>query len=196
MLIHTFVECVLLHLIAILQSERGLWGDTFCIRWLSKWLNIPIGVWSLTMKTRYLFFNHHLDTIPLKNSFHDTDPISGHFEPLLHKKLPRWNFVQNYYLSPLWKYLEKHYESIVNEMKIHGLYIAKTTMSKCPNSMFSAICHLIAPEFDEQSLRLYIVQSFCNALMGRNEDALHCLEKHLTNETIQSQTMLQVGSNT
>jgi len=56
--------------------------------------------------------------------------------------------------------------------------------------MFSAICHLIAPEFDEQSLRLYVVQSFGNALMGSDEDALHCLEKHLTNETIQIQTMV------
>ena len=58
------------------ESERGLWGDTFCIRWLSKWLNILIGLWSLTMKTRYLFFNHDLDTIPLNILFHDTDPIT------------------------------------------------------------------------------------------------------------------------
>ena len=28
--------------------ERGLWGDTFCIRWLSNWLNISVGIWSLT----------------------------------------------------------------------------------------------------------------------------------------------------
>ena len=75
-------------------------------------------------------------------------------------------------------------------MQIHGLHIAKTTMSKCANSMFSAICHLIAPEFDEQSFRLYIFQYFCNALMARSNDALNCIEKHLTNETIQSQTMV------
>ena len=30
------------------QYERGLWGDIFCIKWLSKWLNIPIRVRSLT----------------------------------------------------------------------------------------------------------------------------------------------------
>lgn len=172
------------------ESERGLWGDTFCIRWLSKWLNIPIGVWPLTRKTKYLFFNHHLDTIPLNILFHDTNPVTGNFEPLLHKILPRCNSVQNYYLSPLCKNLENHYESIFHEMKIHGFHIAKKTMSKCPNSMFSAIFHLIAPEFDEKSLRLYVVQYFCNALMGRDENALHFLEKHLTSETIQSQTMV------
>ena len=80
------------------QSERGLSGDTFFIRWLSKWLNIPIGVWSLTMKTRYLFFNHDLDKIPLNILFHDTNPISGHFEPLLYKILRRCDFVPNYSL--------------------------------------------------------------------------------------------------
>jgi hypothetical protein len=37
--------------------ERGLYGDTFCIRWLAKWLNISIGIWSLTRKRRYLLFN-------------------------------------------------------------------------------------------------------------------------------------------
>jgi hypothetical protein len=37
--------------------QRGLWGDTFCIRWFSKWLNISIGIWLLTRKTSYLLFN-------------------------------------------------------------------------------------------------------------------------------------------
>ena len=69
MLTYTFVECVFFASNSNFQSERGLWGDTFCIRWLSKWFNIPIGVWSLKMKTRYLFLNHDLDSIPLNIFF-------------------------------------------------------------------------------------------------------------------------------
>jgi hypothetical protein len=38
---------------AILPAdERGVWGDTFCIWWLSKWFNISIGMWSLTRKKK------------------------------------------------------------------------------------------------------------------------------------------------
>jgi hypothetical protein len=35
------------------DNERGLWGDTFCIRWLNK----SIVVWSLMRKTNYFHFN-------------------------------------------------------------------------------------------------------------------------------------------
>jgi hypothetical protein len=67
--------------------ERGLWGDTFCILWLSKWLNISIGIWSLTIKTRYLLFNKTASSDPYCILFHDANPISGHYEPLLYIKL-------------------------------------------------------------------------------------------------------------
>jgi hypothetical protein len=39
------------------ENERGIWGDTFFIRWLANWLNISITVWVVTRKIRYFLFN-------------------------------------------------------------------------------------------------------------------------------------------
>lgn len=47
----------------IKEYDRGLWHDTFCIRWLAKWLDISIEVWSLKRKTRYFLFNQHDNSI-------------------------------------------------------------------------------------------------------------------------------------
>jgi hypothetical protein len=69
------------------SHERGLWGGTFCIRWLDKWLNISIGIWSLTRKRRYLLFNKTASTNLYCIFFHDVNPLSGHYEPLLYKKV-------------------------------------------------------------------------------------------------------------
>ena len=66
---------------AILPAhERGIWGDTFCIWWSSKWLNISIGIWSLTRKTRYLLFNKTASSIPYCILLHDVNPVNGHYE--------------------------------------------------------------------------------------------------------------------
>jgi hypothetical protein len=65
--------------------ERGLWGDTFCIQWLSNWLNISIGIWSLTRKTRYILFNKTACNNPYCILFHDANVVSGHYEPLLYR---------------------------------------------------------------------------------------------------------------
>jgi hypothetical protein len=70
------------------ETERGLWGDTFCIRWLAKWLNVSIGIWSLTKKTRYFLFNKDANTYQYCILFHDANPINGHYEPLFAKKCP------------------------------------------------------------------------------------------------------------
>jgi hypothetical protein len=67
--------------------ERGLWGDTFCIRWLSNWLNISIEIWSLTRKTRYLLFKKIASNNPYCILFHDANADSGHYEPLQYRKL-------------------------------------------------------------------------------------------------------------
>jgi hypothetical protein len=61
------------------ENERGLWGDTFFIRWLEKWLNISIVVWSLTRKTKYFHFNRNANADPNCILFHDANPISGHY---------------------------------------------------------------------------------------------------------------------
>ena len=67
--------------------ERGIWGDTFCIRWLSNWMNISVGIWSLTRKTRYLLFNKIASNNPYCILFHDANFVSGHYEPLLYIKM-------------------------------------------------------------------------------------------------------------
>jgi hypothetical protein len=56
--VSTYISKMRLSVSATLSPhERGLWGDTFCIRWLAKWMNISIGIWSLTRKRIYLLFN-------------------------------------------------------------------------------------------------------------------------------------------
>jgi hypothetical protein len=68
--------------------ERGIWGDTFCIQWLSNWLNISIVIWSFTSsKTRYLLFNKTASNNPYCILFHDANAVSGHYEPLLYRKM-------------------------------------------------------------------------------------------------------------
>jgi hypothetical protein len=67
------------------ENERGLWGDTFCIRWLEKWLNISIAVWSLMRKTKYFHFNINANADPYCILFHDANPVSGHYEPFFTK---------------------------------------------------------------------------------------------------------------
>ena len=65
------------------QNVYGLWGDIFCIKWFSKWLNVPIAIWSLTRETKYLHFNSKQTGYCYNLLFHDHTPASGHFEPLL-----------------------------------------------------------------------------------------------------------------
>ena len=74
------------------NSEIELWGDVFCIYWLSKWLNIQVCVWSLTRGKKYLHFNRtsHVESYSLL--FHDNNPLCGHFEPLVCSK---FNFTSN-----------------------------------------------------------------------------------------------------
>jgi hypothetical protein len=70
--------------------------------------------------------------------------------------------------------------------------MATTSTSNCGDSLFTALFYLIVTEFDVHSLRLYIVQSFCNAIIGGNQKALCCLHQHLTPGLIQN--MPEVGS--
>jgi hypothetical protein len=67
--------------------QRGLWGDTFCIQWLSNSLNISVGIWSLTRKARYLLFNKTASENPYCILFNDVDALNCHYEPLLYRKM-------------------------------------------------------------------------------------------------------------
>jgi hypothetical protein len=60
------------------------------------------------------------------------------------------------------------------------LHIATTIAYSCGDSLFNAICYLVAIEFDVQSLRLYTVQSFCNVIIGGNQQDFSCLHQHLS----------------
>ena len=67
-------------------EHRGLWGDIFCIKWLSKWLKISIRVWSSMNKKIYLHFNSTLSKNTYDILFHDQNPLGGNFQPLLCKR--------------------------------------------------------------------------------------------------------------
>jgi hypothetical protein len=142
-------------------NERELWGDTFFIQWLAKWFNIPIAVWSLTRKTRYLYFNKDANIDLYCILFHDANLVSGHYEPFIYKKLSMCNFEEtNNYLSQICKNLEFHWNSIMHRMHTHGLRREITNTSSCGDSLFVEICYLIEIKFNVQSLRIYVVQSF------------------------------------
>ena len=66
-------------------GSRGLWGDIFCIHWLSNWLKIPIRFWSKTKIRIYLHFNSSVAKNTHDILFHDKDPLNGHLKPLVRR---------------------------------------------------------------------------------------------------------------
>jgi len=72
----------------------------------------------------------------------------------------------------------------MHDMHRHGLNRATTSTSNCGDNLFSAICYLVATNFDVHSLRLYVVQYFCNAIMSGDQNTFHCLQQHLVGNTI------------
>jgi hypothetical protein len=67
----------------------------------------------------------------------------------------------------------------MDKMHSYGLSKAIPVVSSCSDSLFKALCYLIAIKFDEKSLRLYIVKFFCNAMKSGDHNALHCLHEYL-----------------
>ena len=65
------------------DTKIGLWGDALCIHWLSKWVNIQISIYSLMKGKKYLHFNKYLNTESCSLLFHDLNPLSEQFEPLM-----------------------------------------------------------------------------------------------------------------
>jgi hypothetical protein len=155
--------------------ERGLWGDTFCIRWLYNWLNISIGIWSLTRKTRYLLFNKNASNNPYCILFHDDNVVSGHYEPLLYKKNSICNIG-----GPCIYFLESQWKRIMHRIDSHGLQLATIVVFSCGDSLFNAIFCLLEEEFDVQSLWLYTIHSFCDAIIGGNQHAFSFFHQHLS----------------
>ena len=71
--------------IQIAPRERGLWGNIFCMHWMSNWLKIPIWIWSSTQMKSCIHFNSNIDTKIYDILFHDEHPLDGNFEPLLNE---------------------------------------------------------------------------------------------------------------
>jgi hypothetical protein len=131
------------------ENERGLWGDTFFIRWLANWLKISIAVCSVTRKIRYLIFNKSASRDLYCILFHDSNPLVGHYEPLFYKRSSICNFGRsNTYLSLVWKELEFHWKRRMQDMHSRGLDIATTSTTSCGEILFIALCFLVATEFD------------------------------------------------
>ena len=100
--------------------------------------------------------------------------------------------VPHIYLSLFCRDLESQWERIMHYIDCHGLQLATNVVSSCGDSLFNAICYLVATEFDVQSLRLYTIHSFCNAIIGGNQQAFRCLHQHLCPYLVEN--MSAVGS--
>ena len=102
-------------------EQRGLWGDIFCIHWLSKWLNIRIRVWSITQMKPYLDFNSSLNNNIYDILFHDNNPLAGHFEPILCKgKINSINSQQDKEMPTKYENIEEQWKQIQIKMLTNG----------------------------------------------------------------------------
>jgi len=126
-------------------------------------------------------------TNPLHILFHNEKPFNGHYEPLLYKKIAQSIVICNEDLSPPCKDLQTYWEIMNDKMLGHRLHKATNTISICGDSMFFELCHLIAPDFDVESLRLCIVESFCNSIICNANIAFHCLQKYISKDVIKTQ---------
>ena len=96
-----------------------------------------------------MLFNRNANTDPYCILFHDSNAISGHYEPLLYKNLGKYNFkASNTYFLAMCKYLEDHSKCIACDMHSHGLEKPKSNTSDCGYIMFCAIFYLITRDFD------------------------------------------------
>jgi hypothetical protein len=80
----------------------------------------------------------------------------------------------------------------MHRIDFHGLQLATTVVSSCGDIMFNAICCLVVAEFDLQLLRIYTIHSFCNAIIGDNQQAFRCLHEHLSPYLLEN--MSTIGS--
>ena len=134
-------------------GESGLWGDTFCIHWLSLWLNIPICIWSLTHKRSYLHFYKNASHSTISILFHDVNPLDGHYEPRF-SKVTAYNIMQTIQEKlPILHCDIKNLSNISFE-KISelGLQRFPTFSSSCGESMFVVVALLVDNTFGAISL--------------------------------------------
>ena len=68
----------------------------------------------------------------------------------------------------------------MHRIHCHGLHIETTVAYSCGYSLFNAIFYLVETKFDVHSLWIYIVQSFCNAIIGNNQQDFRYFHEHLS----------------
>jgi hypothetical protein len=78
----------------------------------------------------------------------------------------------------------------MHRIDCHGLQLATNVVSSCGDSLFNTICCLVAAEFDVQSLRLYTIQSFCNAIISDNQQTCSCLHQHLSPYLLENMSII------
>jgi hypothetical protein len=78
----------------------------------------------------------------------------------------------------------------MRHIHFHGLHIATTIASSCGDSLFNAICYLVATEFDVHLLWLYTVQSVCNAIIGGSQQAFNYFHQHLLPYLLESMSII------
>ena len=136
----------------------GLWGDVFCIKWFSKWLDVSVSVWSFTKQTKYLHFNKGTSEYEYHILFHDQNPSCGHFEPLLSYQLTNTSFKSDNpstltMSSCAFEAIPLHIQSIQTILLEHQLCLFSTTTTiDCHESLFESIC-TFAPWFNVPSIR-------------------------------------------
>ena len=161
-------------------EDRGLWGDMFCIHWLSKWLSIPIRVWSKTKMKPYLYFNSTLVNNTYDILFHDENPLAGHFEPLLCKKqIHMINDHLHTEKTTRYENIDHQWIQIQNRMLANGLERACGFNSADGETSFQTICHLTENEYDAPCLRRVVAQTFSNAIMQNDSFAIKCIERYI-----------------
>jgi len=162
------------------QILVGLWGDVFYIKWLAKWLFIPIHIWSLQKKK---LFNRHLSGNEYNILFHDQNPLTGHYELVLswvckvsiQAKVPSTSS-SDCHLSP--SNIETNYHCIHHTLYRDKLLKCQVLSFDWHESLFQSICFLV-DEYNMISIRKCTSQTFYNAYLGQENSAIECLQKDL-----------------
>ena len=176
------------------QNAYGLWGDIFCIKWFSKWLNVPIAIWSLTRETKYLHFNSKQTGYCYNILFHDHTPASGHFEPLLSYRSMQRKTQESHLPSKsnyVTQYRNAQFEICSFEQALlqQGLCSFGSIHGDCHDSLFESVSN-VTMFSNGQVLRKAIAQTFFNCITSNDIRARKCLHTFLSESTIREKTLV------
>jgi len=171
----------------IAPKQRGLWGDSFSVHWLSNGIKIPIRLWSKKQMKSYLHFNSEIQTHTYDILFHDENSHNGHFEPLLRKREMNTDIgtIQN---TSTKTYEERRFQCLQLDAKL-----IQKRLQRFPNfssiyseSAFTTISHLTQHEYDVVCLHRIVSQTFCNAFKRGDPFAFQCIQKYVANDAFQT----------